>query len=296
MMVYMAWDGSLGIGHALVDDDHRTLVACVNDVYDAAPDDTETVNQVLDRLGSYTVDHFSREQDLMASCRFPLLLAHSKEHALLVKLYHEYRDKYRAGEATRDELLKFLKLWLAGHIMTADVKLAAHLQGQPLVPVASERVDVDWSRLVFGIVDDSSELCRLLRTMLRGLGCSTVFETPNGTEFLKDPQTLGTGYSILLIDDEMAPVDGIELMHTIRSHSALSCHKTVAILMAGDGNVGTLRAALEAGYHGVLVKPFSANALRQQVERFIAQPLAWEKDGEVMRPVHPKKSAAVGRS
>jgi len=295
-MVYMAWDGSLGIGHALVDDDHRTLVACVNDVYEAGPDDTETVNQVLDRLGGYTSDHFSREEELMASCHFPLLPAHRKEHALLVKLYHEHRDKFRAGEATREELLKFLKLWLAGHIMTADMKLAAHLRGHLPAVAAVERVEIDWSRLVFGIVDDSEELRRLLRTMLRGLGCSTAFEASNGGEFLKNPQTLGSGYSVLLIDDEMPEVNGIELMRTIRTHAEMSCHQTVAILMAGDGAVGTLRAALEVGFHGVLVKPFSANALRQQVERFIGQPLGWEKTGDLMRPVHPKKLAAAARS
>jgi len=309
-MAYMDWDGSLSVGNMMIDDDHRTLVACINDLFDAGIDDKAVVEHVLDVLGTYTVQHFAREEELMGESHFPDLVAHKKEHALLLKLYLDHREKITKGEESRDDVLKFLKMWLLGHIKQSDIKLAGHLRDHPPAPVEAAVTEVeaavepaetvakalapkiDWSHLSIAVIDDATDLRRIIRAMLRGFGTSQIGDAANGLGFLNDPATQSTRYDVLLIDDDMAPVNGIELMYRIRTHADMPCHRSIAIMIAGDASVSTIRAALAAGFHGVVAKPFSANAIRLQVERFLNNPLPWEKDGHVWRPVHPKKAAA----
>lgn len=302
-MSYMEWDGSIRIGHDLVDDDHRTLMACVNEVHDCAADDQQTIRHVLSILETYTREHFDREEDLMESKRYPDLASHRKEHAILVRLFHQHRDEYLAGTKDRESLLKFLKMWLIGHIKGCDSKFALHLKhlarqagesGDQYGPIASgsgavSRSGVDWSRMVIGIIDDTPDQHRIIKAMLRGFGGGQAHEYTSGSMFLKDAANATREYDLLLIDDQMEGLGGVETIRGVRSTEALASHKAVAILMVSDGNMNTIRQGLESGFHGVVAKPFSANAIRQQAERFLMQPLPWQKEGKLWRPLHPKK-------
>lgn len=290
-MTYMPWDDSLLVGNEMIDDDHRTLVQSLNDLYEAGDDDTQAIGNVLDTLGIYTAEHFAREEALMAETRYGDTANHKKEHALLLKLYVENRNAFRAGQATRMDLVKFLKMWLAGHIKNTDTKLASYVRANVKAEPAAPRpvIKVDWSKISVGVVDDSVEMRRTLRTILRGFGASQVVEASDGAHFLQEVNMLRTSVDIVFSDDGMQPLDGIEMMRMLRSASDSPCPQAVGILIPADGSVGKIKAALEAGYHGIVAKPFSANAIRQQAERFLGNPLPWERVNGAWRPVRVKQ-------
>jgi hemerythrin len=125
----MIWDNSLSTGHEAIDAEHRILLNCVNDLYDATLESTDAVvAHVFDTLAQYTVNHFRREEDLMRNTYYTYAMLHENEHNLLVNKLDEYRKQYFNGEVGREEFLHFLKLWLVGHIKGCDLKLAEHLK------------------------------------------------------------------------------------------------------------------------------------------------------------------------
>ncbi|MBF0391130.1 MAG: bacteriohemerythrin [Alphaproteobacteria bacterium] len=298
-MTYMPWDDSLLVGNEMIDDDHRTLVQCLNDLFDASDDDAQAIGNVMDTLGIYTAEHFAREESLMAETSYGDATNHKKEHALLLKLYVDNRNAYRAGQATRLDLVKFLRMWLMGHIKNTDTKLASHVRSlvkaEPAAAAPRPAVKVDWTKISVGVVDDSVEIRRTLRTILRGFGASHVVEASDGAHFLQEVNILRTAVDIVFSDDGMSPLDGIEMMRMLRGASDSPCPQAVGILIPADGSVGKIKAALEAGYHGVVAKPFSANAIRQQAERFLGNPLPWERVNGAWRPIRAKPVDAKAR-
>jgi CheY-like chemotaxis protein len=88
-----------------------------------------------------------------------------------------------------------------------------------------------------------------------------------------------------MVDDEMEPLDGFRAMRTLRSTRGMPGRRATAILMPGQGSVDILKRALDAGYHSILPKPFSAAQLSQHLLRVLTRPMLWSEDGGLLRPV-----------
>jgi DNA-binding response OmpR family regulator len=55
--------------------------------------------------------------------------------------------------------------------------------------------------------------------------------------------------------------------------------------MPGHGNAEIVGRALEAGFHSVLPKPFSASVLDAHAQKVLMRPLHWTEEAGVLRPV-----------
>jgi response regulator of citrate/malate metabolism len=60
--------------------------------------------------------------------------------------------------------------------------------------------------------------------------------------------------------------------------------------MPAAADSDTLRKALQAGFHGVLPKPFSAQAVAERAERILAMPMLWQEHGDMLIPILPKQA------
>jgi hemerythrin len=86
------------------------------------------VDEILDRLVSYTDAHFMAEQLLMRLHGYPHYQAHQQEHDHLVEQIRELERRYRADEiALSLDTVDSLKAWLLGHTRQADQALADYL-------------------------------------------------------------------------------------------------------------------------------------------------------------------------
>lgn len=153
-----------------------------------------------------------------------------------------------------------------------------------------ENLKVSWRHTTVGIVSDNGEWRRALRAMLSSFGAADVIESPSGADFLKFAETGKTSLDLLMVDDEMKPLDGFAMMYSLRSSPDLACRRVTSILMPSHGDVEVLRRALDCGYHSVLPKPFSANVLGQHVQRVLMRPMTWKETGDFIRPVPIKAS------
>jgi methyl-accepting chemotaxis protein len=123
---WIPWDQMLATGHAVLDDDHRQLVALVNRLADRVVDHKgeDDYLSLLDELVAHTRAHFGREEQLMAECGYPDADAHKSQHARLLQDALEYLSKVKSSSAPSISMLYFFDQWLTRHITTWDRDLA----------------------------------------------------------------------------------------------------------------------------------------------------------------------------
>jgi hemerythrin len=117
------WSDELSVGIQELDEQHKVLVGLVNEMHQAIHQHhgTETAREILGRLGEYTRIHFAVEESLMRIFEYPGYDAHKKQHEELIRQFRDYEARVAAGKQTIGfQLLHFLKLWLAQHILESD--------------------------------------------------------------------------------------------------------------------------------------------------------------------------------
>jgi len=131
-MPLMPWNEKLSVGVAAIDNEHKKLVAFVNEIYDAmqAGKAQDVLAPVVDGLVAYTESHFRREEELLASIAYPSSAEHSREHAALARQVLELQAKVRTGVdgALLLEVLNVLKTWLINHIQGSDRKYIPYIE------------------------------------------------------------------------------------------------------------------------------------------------------------------------
>jgi hemerythrin len=133
-MPLMTWTEKLSVGVAVLDEDHKRLVAMVNDLYDAmqAGHAKDSLGRILDELVKYTQVHFAREEKFFEQTAYPASGPHKQEHDTLTRQVLDVQQKYMAGAAATlsIDVLRFLKNWLINHIQVNDQKYRAHLNSK----------------------------------------------------------------------------------------------------------------------------------------------------------------------
>ncbi|HEX8824039.1 MAG TPA: response regulator [Archangium sp.] len=116
------------------------------------------------------------------------------------------------------------------------------------------------------VVEDSPLFRRMLGDMLQELGFSRVLEAFGGRaalELLTESKP-----DLVCLDLTLPDISGFDVCEHIR---ASPLHKDVPVLMISARTLAVDRAqAEEAGANGYLIKPFTPEEFRQQVERVMA--------------------------
>ena len=126
-MTFIAWDESLGLHIDEIDEEHKTLIHIMNNLYEQnkAGASSETIKATLTELSAYATLHFSDEEDYMASINFPDLEAHRAIHQRLLQKVNSFSREYseKSGNIPT-EFFAFLKIWITSHIKGVDIKYA----------------------------------------------------------------------------------------------------------------------------------------------------------------------------
>lgn len=135
-MALMTWNDRMSVGIDSIDAQHQGLVQMLNDLSDAmnAGHSDQVVGKVLEGLATYTVEHFSHEEQLMDRFGYPKRAEHKRIHADLVRQVVDIKSRFDAGasETLSFEVLNFLKRWLLKHIQGDDASLGKFLQRKGL--------------------------------------------------------------------------------------------------------------------------------------------------------------------
>jgi len=116
------------------------------------------------------------------------------------------------------------------------------------------------------IVDDSSTMRRIIGNVVQQLGVAKedFDEAEDGVvawKLFKEKNN----YDVVLTDWNMPNMNGLELVKTIRKEN-----KTIPIVMiTTEGGKGEVITALKAGVNNYIVKPFSAEVLKEKLDGLV---------------------------
>jgi len=116
--------------------------------------------------------------------------------------------------------------------------------------------------LKYLVVDDFATMRRVVRSQLRELGIENIEEAEDGQDGLTQLQKGGFGF--VVTDWNMPNMQGIDLLRAIRSDAQLR-HLPVLMVTAENKKENILEAA-QAGVNGYIVKPFTADVLKEKLE------------------------------
>lgn len=113
-----------------VDAEHRDLFRIADEMQQAiAAEAAAEVKGRLDALAAHAEDHFSHEEWLMQSVKYPSYAWHRQQHNTARKRLKLLAPLVASGEAEAAELLlEFLEGWLQDHTTVTDRMMAAYVR------------------------------------------------------------------------------------------------------------------------------------------------------------------------
>ena len=127
------WDSSLESGYEKVDNQHKQLVAAVNNLMEASASGKgdKAVMETLEFLTGYAVKHFADEEKLQVDFNYPDYLNHKHIHEEFKKVVGQLTGRVMKEGPTEeiiDEVSSTIGAWLLNHIKGDDFRMAAFVK------------------------------------------------------------------------------------------------------------------------------------------------------------------------
>jgi hemerythrin-like metal-binding protein len=132
-MPFVDWNDDFSFGQPDIDEQHRRLLALINELYDAveAGRGKLVVEKTLEDLLQYITTHFKYEEGLLLQARSPNYKEHKEEHDLLTRqvldILSHYHNEQRKSDVLSAEVLELLKVWLFHHILESHRKIVTSI-------------------------------------------------------------------------------------------------------------------------------------------------------------------------
>ena len=141
------------------------------------------------------------------------------------------------------------------------------------------------------IVDDQDFIRSLLRHILGVLGCTNITDADNGQtawEVICDSPP-----DLLIVDWEMQPMGGIELVKKVRSEPDSPDRFLPVIMITAHSERPRIIAARDAGVNEFVMKPVSAKTLFSRLNAVIEHPRRFVRTGKYFGPDRRRKRVFV---
>jgi len=117
------------------------------------------------------------------------------------------------------------------------------------------------------IVDDFSTMRRIIKNLLRDLGFNNTQEADDGLTAL--PMLQSGDFEFLVTDWNMPGMAGIDLLKKVRADDNLS--GLPVLMVTAESKRDQIVEAAQAGVNGYIVKPFTAQTLKEKIDKI------WER-------------------
>ena len=113
------------------------------------------------------------------------------------------------------------------------------------------------------VVDDFSTMRRIVKNILKQLGFSNIDEAEDGNGALTKLRQ--EKYGLVVTDWNMPNMTGLDLLKAIRAEGDL---KDLPVLMVtAEAKKENVVEAIQAGVNNYIVKPFTADTLREKLDK-----------------------------
>lgn len=113
------------------------------------------------------------------------------------------------------------------------------------------------------VVDDFSTMRRIVKNLLIELGFTNIDEANDGSTAL--PILEQGGIDFLVTDWNMPEMPGIELLKAVRANPEIS--SMPVLMVTAEAEREQIVEAAQAGVNGYVVKPFTAETLKEKIDK-----------------------------
>jgi len=122
------------------------------------------------------------------------------------------------------------------------------------------------SAVRFLVVDDFSTMRRIIKNFLNDLGYNHVQEADDGMTAL--PILKSGTIDFLITDWNMPGMQGLDLLKAVRADAKIS--KMPVLLLTAEAKREQIIEAAQAGVNGYVIKPFTAQTLKDKLDKILA--------------------------
>lgn len=132
----LAWSEQLSVGNAMIDAEHKNLIALVNNVESAImAGDSAAFLQAFEQIEHCLCAHFANEEKIAQAIKFNFT-KNDLEHTYLLKMFHLIKDAVTSMSAKNgmwaedavEHYAEFLSDWLTNHVIQEDMLMKPMLQ------------------------------------------------------------------------------------------------------------------------------------------------------------------------
>jgi len=127
----IGWDKSFAMGITQVDEQHKQLFEIIAELHQAMlkRQTNQVIELTLNKLVSYTANHFKSEEDMLRRLNYQDLGRHKLIHDEFTAQIKKYLKQHKEGGfSVNVELMNTLQKWLVEHIKGTDMKYARDLK------------------------------------------------------------------------------------------------------------------------------------------------------------------------
>jgi two-component system, chemotaxis family, chemotaxis protein CheY len=117
------------------------------------------------------------------------------------------------------------------------------------------------------VVDDQYSVRQMTRMALEEIGFRHIHEAENGVKAMETASL--QPLDLIISDYNMPEMDGLGLLRAVRGHPTV--RKVPFILLTGRGDKELVVKAAQSGVNNYLVKPFTAETLREKIEQVVGK-------------------------
>lgn len=121
------------------------------------------------------------------------------------------------------------------------------------------------------LVGENASKRQTNRGMLRKIGFKNIIEAGDGEKALAEIKEAASEepVALLIIDDELPKLSGLEVVQAIRGDADISKTKVLFVLAEADQKL-VVRAA-QAKVNEIIISPFSSNGMMEKIGRIFGQ-------------------------
>jgi hemerythrin-like metal-binding protein len=132
METLVKWKEEYSVNIASIDDQHKSFVKIINELYDAfmRKEEEDALGDIVVELADYASLHFKTEEGYFAKTNYPEMAEHVMEHEYFIEQVKAFRNEIKMNtKATTPKIMFFLRDWLTHHITNIDKRYQSHLIG-----------------------------------------------------------------------------------------------------------------------------------------------------------------------
>ncbi len=113
------------------------------------------------------------------------------------------------------------------------------------------------------VVDDFPTMRRIVKNLLKQIGFEHIDEAEDGLQALS--KLKGGNYGLVVSDWNMPNMEGIELLRKVRVEAGIS--EIPFLMVTAEAEKEKVIEAIKAGVDNYIVKPFTAEILKEKLEK-----------------------------